>query len=237
MLLHFSSERTKASRQVRARAAVLGLPKAALDKLSLRGRGFEGPEGARFQAYKDAVEPVPIQRVYASYPYPWWQRAGVTSGPGVTTAPIRLTFALDTQGTQPDAPNPDDQHSLFLVAFNELEEELEPGSKAAVLQEESEQQQVRELYGLESIPKPVEQARKVWGRNTIFGGAWHRWRPGYESEAVGRCMRKPFERLRLHVIGEAYSEVQGWTEGALATSEEMLREYYGLEWLPQSTAR
>jgi hypothetical protein len=34
----------------------------------------------------------------------------------------------------------------------------------------------------------------------------------------------------VHICGEAYSDQQGWVEGALCVAERMLQEHFGLKW-------
>jgi hypothetical protein len=49
-------------------------------------------------------------------------------------------------------------------------------------------------------------------------------------------MRKPFEDAPLYIVGEAYSGVQGWVEGALTVAEKVLRDHFNLEeeeWQPK----
>jgi hypothetical protein len=43
-------------------------------------------------------------------------------------------------------------------------------------------------------------------------------------------MRKPFGSLNLFVCGEAWSDDQGWINGALQTSEKMLQAHFALAW-------
>lgn len=42
-------------------------------------------------------------------------------------------------------------------------------------------------------------------------------------------IRHPIEGTNLYVCGEAYSDHQGWVEGALQTAEKLLEEYFFLE--------
>ncbi|MGH2962478.1 MAG: hypothetical protein ACRDL3_09845 [Solirubrobacterales bacterium] len=47
-------------------------------------------------------------------------------------------------------------------------------------------------------------------------------------------MRRPLEGTPIHVCGEAWSDLQGWTEGALRSAERVLRDEVGLdppEWM------
>jgi monoamine oxidase len=48
-------------------------------------------------------------------------------------------------------------------------------------------------------------------------------------------MIKPVPTVPVYVCGEAYSNGQGWVEGALETAELVLQEHFGLgapAWVP-----
>jgi monoamine oxidase len=45
-----------------------------------------------------------------------------------------------------------------------------------------------------------------------------------------RYMRQPYPNEQVHVCGEAYSEQQGWVEGAFCVAERMLQEHFDLTW-------
>lgn len=40
-------------------------------------------------------------------------------------------------------------------------------------------------------------------------------------------LRRPYAREAVHIVGEAYSGLQGWVEGALCEAEKMLQEHFG----------
>jgi monoamine oxidase len=42
-------------------------------------------------------------------------------------------------------------------------------------------------------------------------------------------MRKPDANERIHICGEAYSDQQGWVEGAFCEAEKMLQEHFGMK--------
>ncbi len=41
-------------------------------------------------------------------------------------------------------------------------------------------------------------------------------------------MRRPICDESIHIIGEAYSSQQGWTEGAFCVTENLLQEWFHL---------
>jgi monoamine oxidase len=64
-----------------------------------------------------------------------------------------------------------------------------------------------------------------WSRDP-YGAACHAWRPGRKSwEVIGRLKAFPLAKRRLrnvHVCGEAYSDYQGFIEGALRSAASVL---------------
>lgn len=67
-----------------------------------------------------------------------------------------------------------------------------------------------------------------WGKEP-FGGACHAWKPGVRSwEAIRRLVAFPLEEgmpASLHVVGEAYSDYQGFIEGSLRSVAMLLQRF------------
>jgi hypothetical protein len=57
-----------------------------------------------------------------------------------------------------------------------------------------------------------------------FGGGWNSWNIGVKSWEVKREIIRPFDKRSLYICGEAYSDAQGWVEGALQTADIMLEK-------------
>ena len=89
------------------------------------------------------------------------------------------------------------------------------------------QRQLRELHGLNHNGEhsdaidPYVAVFQDWTEEP-FGGGWHFWKIGTDARKVMRLMRRPIKNIPLHVCGEAWSQQQGWVEGALETTDEML---------------
>jgi monoamine oxidase len=82
-------------------------------------------------------------------------------------------------------------------------------------------------WPLHQDPQWFLAAYKDWSIDP-FGGGWNFWAPRVEVKAMMERMRRPFEEEDIFIIGEAYSGAQGWVEGALTTTEKVLREYFKL---------
>ncbi|HEV2762830.1 MAG TPA: FAD-dependent oxidoreductase [Pyrinomonadaceae bacterium] len=83
------------------------------------------------------------------------------------------------------------------------------------------------IHGLSYTPDVRNAAFRDWGDDP-FGGGWNSWNIGVESWNVKRQIVQPDGSRPLYVCGEAYSDAQGWVEGALQTAD-MVLEKFGLQ--------
>merc|ERR1712014_200519 len=99
---------------------------------------------------------------------------------------------------------------------------------------EEAMQQLREMHGSSiEIPEPYVSAYKDWTEDP-YGGGYHAWCANHKVWDVMPFMRHAFEDERVFIVGEAYSDQQGWVEGAFCVSEHIMREKFGLtcpDWL------
>lgn len=68
---------------------------------------------------------------------------------------------------------------------------------------------------------PTQAAFRDWGDDP-YGGGWNSWNIGVQSNEVKHQIVQPLVGTELFICGEAYSDGQGWVEGALQTAELML---------------
>jgi len=93
--------------------------------------------------------------------------------------------------------------------------------------------QLKELHDLPDtpegpqIPEPYTTAFMNWNDDP-YGGGYHAWKANYDVGATMQFMRRPQPGEAVHICGEAYSDQQGWVEGAFCIAELMLREHFGL---------
>lgn len=80
------------------------------------------------------------------------------------------------------------------------------------------------IHGLSYTPQVVDAAFRDWGDDP-FGGGWNAWNIGVESWNVIKQIVKPYNEHSLFICGEAYSDAQGWVEGALQTADLMLEKW------------
>lgn len=67
------------------------------------------------------------------------------------------------------------------------------------------------------IPNPKYLKAFYWETGTAY------WKPLCDSEVLSREMIQPIKNMPLYTCGENFSQTQGWIEGALETSSEVLK--------------
>lgn len=87
--------------------------------------------------------------------------------------------------------------------------------------------QIALMHGLSSAPEPVAAAYRDW-TDDPYGGGVNFWQIHAKSWEVMPAITQPRPGLPVYICGEAYSQQQGWVEGALQTAEIMLQSHFGL---------
>ncbi|MCC8373518.1 MULTISPECIES: flavin monoamine oxidase family protein [Photorhabdus] len=133
-----------------------------------------------------------------------------------------------------DDINPDNKylqkfkpHSTKLVSKEKIEQISVPGNEASKNLVDEAISQVEELHGIK-IPPPYIARIKDWSQDP-YGGGYHAWHAGIHVNEVMPYMRRPICDESIHIIGEAYSSQQGWTEGAFCVTENLLQEWFNLK--------
>lgn len=83
--------------------------------------------------------------------------------------------------------------------------------------------QLATMHGLSYTPSVKDACFRDWGDDP-FGGGWNSWNIGVKSWEVKKEIIQPIPALPLYICGEAYSDAQGWVEGALQTADMMLEK-------------
>lgn len=86
------------------------------------------------------------------------------------------------------------------------------------------QRQLARIHGISYVPRVQEAAFHDWGDDP-YGGGWNSWNIGVQSWKVIRQVTRPDPDAPVFVCGEAYSDAQGWVEGALQSADIMLRHF------------
>ncbi|MBO9483846.1 FAD-dependent oxidoreductase [Salinisphaera sp. G21_0] len=233
---------------VNARHAILGLPKRSLELLDQDSVLLRTPE---IWSDIDSVISKPAIKLYLGYPYPWWKVLGIRGGKSVTDLQIKQSYYFGTEEDRP-AGEAGNTNALLLAAYtdgrvldywhplargNEFagaenpfvpvgQSPLPNENRATNNQVMQAQKELKALHDLKYIPKPYTAAYMDWSQDP-YGGGYSLWKPGQKSLATQKRMRH-LPGLPIHICGDSYSDLQGWVEGALTSTELMLEEHFQL---------
>jgi monoamine oxidase len=239
---------------VLARALILAMPRRSIELLDQTGAVL-GPENRDVHRLVRSVTPIPLFKMVVCYHYPWWEAVGVTQGRSVTDMPIRQLYYWAVEGRQPGA-DPKNLNSVVMVYDDTLNVDFWSGLRdrkrqppfrgmanlfadayhgsehwrdyAAPGPMVSEvQRQLIEMHGLRFAPEPYAAAYIDWGEDP-YGGGVNFWNIHEKSWEVIPAIAKPKSDIPVYVTGEAYSNGQGWVEGALETAELVLQTHFHL---------
>lgn len=192
----------------------------------------------------------PAFKLFLGYEYPWWKPLGLCAGRSITDLPIRQCYYFGTEGEQPGADKKNlnsllmasycSMHSVaFWKSFDNRDGPRFEGAAPSQFPVTDDmivmaQRLLREVHDQEELPRPYTAICQDWGKDP-FGAGFHSWKAGFRFNDVMKHMRQPFPDEAVHICGEAYSNAQGWVEGALQTAELVVEEQFGLprpSWLP-----
>lgn len=242
--------RSRRTWTVYANAIVLAMPRRSLELLDQNNFFFNPEKRAALQQNIASVLIEPSFKLLMGFESPWWIKDfGTHHGESITDLPMRQCYYFGV--------DPNNDHAMFLSSYNDMRtvpfwRPLEhlghppfaPRGTSSVAQEDVDalidvqasqvmvdeaMQQVRELHGRASIPDPYVTWFMDWSQDP-FGGGYHGWNAGVSVKHVMPYMRQPLPEEAVHIVGEAYSDQQGWVEGAFCVAEKMLQDHFGMVW-------
>ncbi len=257
--LHFDGANSK----VLARNLILAMPRRSLELIQQAGRFFEDSE---VQELIRSVTPSPFFKMFVCYRYPWWQWAyhngntgEITKGESITDIPIRQCYYWEVdqkndnsvllatyddrrmvsfwRGLQTEETYDENYEGLKIpvdLGDSDLKKWQEHAAPEAMVEEIH--RQLLELHGLNYAPKPYAAAYMDWSSG-LYGGGVNFWDIHVKSWEIIERMTQPLPDMPVHICGSAYSNFQGWVEGALDTAEMMLEKHFGLSWPTWAPAR
>lgn len=220
--------------ELRAKQLILALPQRALQLVKFDGAVFD--RGDAFFAIRDtAVKPMRSCKVFFAYDRAWWVNGEANPArisARYTDMPMQQCyyFAGDDEQAMLMAAYADDVSSSFWPSLAGSEERFATAAReetdisslsASAALVASLQAQLAKLHGHEIAQSPTSALYFDWGSDP-YGGAWHAWAPHFKSWDIRPFMRQPNPSLDLYICGEAYSQRNGWVEGAINSAERTL---------------
>jgi hypothetical protein len=239
---------------ITAGKVILAMPKNAIETLAAASPLVTSQAGeyTRFTRNLAGAVGMVLTKVNLYFDNAWWRdgstnRLPIADGPSFTDLPADSFYVFDPIAGESQAG----PAALTLYCdFNNADfwEELqEIGPKfVSPLQEHYNQQvpqvvfaasqatvdemtrQLQDVFATFAIPRPVLTSYRRWGDSEYFGYAYHQWGRGANDIEIIPALAKPFEKINLYTCGEAFSDQQGWVNGALRSAEIVLTQYFGL---------
>jgi monoamine oxidase len=199
-----------------------------------------------------AVTDLPVRQCY------YWASAAPRSGDGNRNAALMATYNngvavpywQSLQNGSPLAPVEvksmagDPFHGRGFAQFNRVAQRLRalaPDQVAATLPTpltlrtatpammERAHAQLMEMHGVKYAPAPYDAHFQDWNVDP-YGGGWHQWITGANVTEITPYVQQPMQEEQVFIVGECWSDAQGWVQGALNTSEAMLQDRLKLAW-------
>ncbi len=189
----------------------------------------------------NAVYPQPGFKLFLAFNEPWWRTKDFRSGSIVSDSPLRMTYFSKT--SEECGGSKGDTRCLALASYADMESfyfwnsyrtkgGYQPSPETAPIEMQGIARHFLSEIFNKSIPAPIASTYKLW--STITGcAAYHAWQPGINVSRTIEEMQQPFQGKPIFVVGEAFSPLQCWIEGALMTSESVLQKYFSLEPVPR----
>jgi monoamine oxidase len=235
----------------------LALPRASLEFIDWKP--FKTDKDLK-EKLKSVIKQASI-KIILEYNHAWWLSLGRVYGRSLTDLPIRQTmyFTSDSEAQEFEEELKTDslvtktstKPAVLMASYNDIETVPFwkgfqkdgcdfPGDEYAATESmvKEAHRQVAEMHGQRALPDPISAKYFDWTQEP-FGAAWHCWKPNYNYKDIMQSILHPVAGENIFICGEAYSNDQGWAEGALETAELVLTKKLKIkELLPQkSTTR
>ncbi|MDR6486182.1 monoamine oxidase [Chryseobacterium vietnamense] len=245
--LTFLNIQSNTTWKVYANSIVLGMPRKSLELLDQNNFFFDANRHQKLNENIRSIIMEPAFKILMGFERPWWRDLGIDSGHSITDLPMRQCYYF---GTDTETKN-----SMLLGSYGDMETETfwkalsddkvlfkVRAARSASLEELHKfddvqatefmvnelMNQLKELHGID-IPQPYVTYFRDW-TDDPYGAGYHAWKAGFSVKEVMPYMRKPLMDEQIHIIGEAYSDQQGWVEGAFCEAEKMLQTHFKLDW-------
>ncbi|HEX9565226.1 MAG TPA: FAD-dependent oxidoreductase [Gemmatimonadaceae bacterium] len=216
---------------LRANQVVMAVTQIAFQKLIPFVPAFR--DSTQFTSDVNSLTDMELGKINLYYEKNWWTPAtGIASGGSWTDLPLAQFYCF---GGETGAAGPasislytDFDRTAYWAQLQALGEpyrvanapSLPPYSEAATTYVvEQATAQMKEMFGLASIPAPLVATYRRWGIPSAGDGD-HQWRMGAFDPDIRRRLTSPFPHV--YTCGESYSDDQAWVNGALRSVDQML---------------
>jgi monoamine oxidase len=241
-------------KEFKTKALILAMPRRALEIVAEQSPLLQKDDVRKLIG---SVSPHPLFKLFTTYKNPWWTEGNFQKGRAISDLPLRQTYYwLKNDGTVVSrgramllASYDDGNNPGFWDGFrpkrSQPNENLEHYREKFVGEDDADasqdwqryvapkdmveeiQRQLKLIHDMPFIPDARSACFRDWGDDP-FGGGWNTWNIGVKYWEVKKKMIQPLHPIPLYICGEAYSDWQGWVEGALETADLMLKKHFNL---------
>ena len=140
---------------------------------------------------------------------------------------MNINFWSALQGSGPKYQHPDQQNYIENVPAD-----MYPATTAVV---EQATKFFKDIFNTHYVPAPILTSARIWQGSVNFdepteqqfGYGVHQWAVGADDRQVMKDLVEPLPNL--FTCGEAFSDYQGWVEGALRSTDLALQQGFNLD--------
>jgi monoamine oxidase len=255
-ILTFFNQETQQNWTLEANKIILAMPRRSLELLDQNNFFFDQDKRKVLQKNIASVIKEPSLKILMGFEYPWWKDDfGTLAGHSITDLPLRQCYYFGTDPNDSHSLFLGSYNDMRTVPFwqaianskreagikrklfvpratnktlqSAFSEKLLSNQATEVMVDEA-MNEIKELHGRKDIPMPYVTWFKDWTEDP-YGGGYHAWKANFDIEKTMKFMRHPVMEETIYVCGEAYSDQQGWVEGAFCVAEKMLECQFDLK--------
>ena len=240
-----------------SKQVILAIPSKAMKMLFAASPVLNSNKNSRtFWKDINAIIPMSLLKINLYFDSPWWADGStgqpvVLAGPSFTDLPINSIYPFYTVQTKPGQPDNgkpaaltiycDYTNTIFWQGLQNVGPKFDSplqrqhSNSPQTLFAASEKvvaealKQIKALFATHYVPEPVLTSFRSWDGENDFPHAYHQWALNANDRAVIDRMANPLHNEDIFTCNESWSDMQGWVNGSLRSTEVMLKNNYGIE--------
>jgi len=240
------------TRDLHASRIILAIASNAMQKVFINSPVLKEASNAA-QIWEDihSIVNMRLLKINLYFEKPWWRdgetgQPPINFGPSFTDHPINAVYPFYPV----DGPSNDNPAALTIYCdYNntnywqglqnvgplfdsklQREHSIPPQTLFAASQMVVKEatKQFKQLFNPDHIPEPVMTSYRNWDGQDDFGYAYHQWAMNTDDKQVISRMTKMIPDEEIYSCNEAWSDMQGWVNGSLRSTDLVLAQF-GLE--------
>jgi len=204
---------------VSARKLIIAVPSTPFEEIS-----GDVPADITKNVFFKAIFAKSSFKAVAVYSYPWWEN--ITSLHNLTLKPFERFFSAASclVSIMPYSGRGPHGEAVIQLSYAWRACAVKWGELSklpkAVLESELKKA-IQEVFPGAALPEPLDMVFKYWEKV-----AWHLTKAGSNVSRYDlmKWAKRPFPGEKVFLVGEAYSGIVGWNEGALESAYNALKE-------------